>query len=67
MTDRYSTLTVILEEPMRDDDAQVLMDAIRLMKGVLAVDGNIQDPMLEGVALAKAKASLLNQIIGVLS
>ena len=37
MTDRVNTLTVILEDPIRDDDVEGLMDAIRSHRGVLDV------------------------------
>lgn len=37
MTDRVNTLTVILEHPIRDDDVEPLMDAIRSHRGVLDV------------------------------
>ena len=41
MTDRYNQLVVVLTEDLRADDAEPLMNAIRQMKGVLAVDGNV--------------------------
>ncbi len=44
MTDRYSTLTVVLENDVRDDDAQALIAAIQQLRGVLKVSGNISDP-----------------------
>lgn len=43
MTDRYNTLTVVLERDTRDDDAEALLNAIRMMKGVLTVEGNVSD------------------------
>lgn len=43
MTDRYLTLTVVLDKDTRDDDAQGLVDAISLMKGVMSVEGNVAD------------------------
>ena len=44
MTDRYHTLTVVLERDMRDDDAEPLIAAIRQMRGVLKVSGVVADP-----------------------
>lgn len=44
MTDRYNTLTVVLEKDMRDDGAEVLLAAIRQLRGVLSVSGNVADP-----------------------
>jgi hypothetical protein len=43
MTDRYNALTVVLERDIRDDDAQHLMDAIRCLRGVLSVAGEVSD------------------------
>ena len=43
MTDRYSTLTVVLECDLRDDDAQQLIDAIGTMRRVASVSGNVED------------------------
>ena len=43
MTDRYNTLTVVLEREIREDDAEKYIDAIRMIKGVLSVKGNVAD------------------------
>lgn len=43
MTDRYNTLTVVLEKDIRDDDAEALLTAIRQLRGVLSVSGNVAD------------------------
>ena len=43
MTDRYNSLTVVLEKDFRDDDAEHLINAIKMIKGVLSVKGNISD------------------------
>lgn len=39
MTTRYNALIVALEEDMREDDAQGLIDAIARLRGVIAVKG----------------------------
>lgn len=44
MTDRYNTLTVVLEMDIREDDAEALLAAIRQLRGVLSVSGNVADP-----------------------
>jgi hypothetical protein len=41
MTDRYNALTVVLEQDIRDDDAEYLINAIRMLRGVLDVQGNV--------------------------
>lgn len=45
MTDRYSSLTVVLAHDTRDDDAEPLINAIRHLRGVLSVTGNVVDPL----------------------
>lgn len=44
MTDRINALTVVLERDIREDDAQPLIDAIKMMKGVISVTSNIVTP-----------------------
>ncbi|SAK98462.1 hypothetical protein AWB80_07526 [Caballeronia pedi] len=43
MTDRIHSLTVVLDENMRADDAEQLINAIRMMRGVADVAGNIAE------------------------
>ncbi len=43
MTDRFSTLTVVLEKDTRDDDAEYILNAIRMIKGVISVKGDVRD------------------------
>lgn len=44
MTDRYHSLTVVLERDTREEDAQGLIAAISMLKGVLTVGGNVASP-----------------------
>ena len=41
MTDRFNSLTVVLERDIREDDAESLMEAIRHLRGVRSVAGNV--------------------------
>lgn len=43
MTDRFHTLTVILEQDIRDDDAEGIIDAIRHLRYVSSVTGIVAD------------------------
>lgn len=43
MTDRYHTLTVVLDKEIREDDAEGLIQAIGWMRGVLSVTGKVAD------------------------
>jgi hypothetical protein len=44
MTDRYHSLTVVLDSNIRADDAEPMMNAIRMFVGVQSVAGNVADP-----------------------
>lgn len=46
MTDRYFALTVALKQDMREDDAEGILAAIRMIKGVLSVEGHVADTEL---------------------
>ena len=54
MTDRYNALTVVLEKDIRDDDAEALLAAIRQLRGVLSVSGNVAD-MGDHIAQERAR------------
>lgn len=41
MTDRYHSLTVVLDTEVREDDAEFILNAIRMIKGVISVSGNV--------------------------
>jgi len=61
MTDRYHSLLVTLEHDMRTDDAEMLIDAIKALRGVIDVRGNVTDPV-SMAAQARARYELLNTI-----
>lgn len=43
MTDRYHALTVILDKEIRSDDAENLISAIKMIRGVLDVNPHVSD------------------------
>jgi hypothetical protein len=43
VTDRLKGLTVTLEPNLRDDDAQPIIDAIKLLRGVVSVKTHVAD------------------------
>jgi hypothetical protein len=65
MTDRFHTLTVVLEKDIRDDDAQRLIDAIKHMRHVLTVTGKVAD-LDSHMAYERARADLGEKIWEVL-
>lgn len=62
MTDRYHSLTVVLDKDYRSDDARKIIAAIKMVKGVIAVDGAVTDPS-DFMARKRAVASLGDKII----
>lgn len=44
MTDRVHALTVILEREYRVDDVETIVNAIKMVRGVLKVEEHITDP-----------------------
>lgn len=65
MTDRYNALTVVLEKDMREDDAQDLLSAIRQLRGVLRVEGNVSD-INSHIAYARARGDLSGRLLAAL-
>ncbi|HDZ15334.1 MAG TPA: hypothetical protein ENH60_10620 [Pricia sp.] len=43
MTDRYHSIAVVLNENIREDDAEYILNAIKMIKGVLSVKPYISD------------------------
>ena len=64
MTDRYLALTVVLERATRSDDAESIMSAIRLIKGVLSVEGNVAD-LNQYVAISQVRNEIGEKILDV--
>lgn len=58
MTERYNALTVILENDIREDDAQALVAAIRQLRGVLNVTGEVCDSLASVIARERARRDL---------
>jgi hypothetical protein len=62
MTDRICLLTVCLERDIREDDAQPLIDAIMMLKGVLRVETKVSDPTI-WVAEQRALRALGDKVV----
>jgi hypothetical protein len=57
MTDRVKGLTVILEHDMRIDDAEYILKAISMIKGVVEVHPKINNPS-DFIARGRLKSEL---------
>lgn len=65
MTDRYNALTVVLESDTRDDDAQVLILAIRMLRGVQSVQPHAATSE-DAIATSRVRAELSKKLWEVL-
>lgn len=61
MTDRIYALTVLLEEPVREDDVETLIQAIKQMRGVLDVTTRVAN-----IELYWARVSAGQEVIEIL-
>lgn len=66
MTDRINSLFVVLENDIRDEDAELIIAAVSQLRGVLTVEGGVVDHT-DFVAQARAKAELRNKLWEMLS
>ena len=57
MSDRINIITVVLEKEKRDDDCEYIINAIKMIKGVLSVKSNVADP-IECMAQERARREL---------
>lgn len=62
MTDRYNAFTVILENDIRDDDAQPIINAIKQIRGVLDVQPSQSDAISVSVASSRVRVRLWDKI-----
>jgi hypothetical protein len=65
MTDRYYALTIALERDIREDDCEHLINAIKMLRGVLNVTPNVVSPDT-WMAEQRALSDLQNKIYKVL-
>lgn len=43
MSDKIKGLTIVLEPNIRDDDAEVIINAIKMIRGVAGVEAHVAD------------------------
>jgi hypothetical protein len=66
MTDRVSSLTVVLKEDWRDDEVDRVVLAIRMLAPVLSVTANVQDPFSEHVASMRLRQEYRAKLVALL-
>jgi hypothetical protein len=64
MTDRYSAFWVILDRDIRDDDAEAIINAIKQLRGIVAVTPHLSNPDA-GIATLRLKNGLIQKLIKV--
>lgn len=65
MTHRIHSFTVALDEDIREEDAEAIANAIRLMRGILSVECNVSD-LGQFVAEARVRCELGDKLWAVL-
>ena len=63
MTDRYYSIGVVLEKDIRDDDAECILKAIKMIRGVLSVEPHIAD-FQSMMAESRARKDIVDKIWG---
>ena len=67
MTTRLKWFTVILDRDIRDDDAQPIIEAISMIKGVISVENIEIDMMEDTFARRRVKSEILEEIVKLLN
>jgi len=63
MTDRYHSLTVVLDKDLREDDAEVIISAIKCLRSVVSVTGNVSVADYDlHVAQVRARMDIIDKL-----
>lgn len=65
MTDRHAGYIVVLDVDLRDDDAEPILNALRMISGVQSVEPIVADLDLH-IAQSRADAAWQQRILGLL-
>ena len=65
MTDRYNALTVVLGTDMREDDAEQLIHAIKMLRNVISVEPNITN-VESHIASTRVRTEIAQRLMEVL-
>lgn len=57
MSNRINTITVVLEKETREDDCERILEAIRMVRGVLSVEADVADST-DFMAIERARREL---------
>ncbi len=65
MTDRINGILVVLEEDIRSDETEPILNALRCIRGVLRVEPNVADAEAY-IAESRARTELVKELHAVL-
>ncbi len=65
-SDRFSTLTVVLEHDVSEEHVDVITSAIHMIRGVLSVKANQVDPGADYLASERVKSEFRRKLFEVL-
>lgn len=66
MTDRVNGFFVTLKDDMRIDDAESIIHALSMVKGVAAVSPNVSDPE-DHIARVRVRQELIEKLFDILN
>lgn len=66
MTDREVGYIVTLEKSIREDDAENIKNAIRMIKGIISVEPVIDTPVIH-IAKETVRHELINKLFNILN
>ena len=58
MTDRHSGYVVVLQEDLREEDAEAVLNALRMTKGVLSVEPIVADFTAGTIAAMRVQSEI---------
>jgi hypothetical protein len=62
MTDRHTGYLVTLETDIREDDAQRIIEALLMVRGVLGVESVTSDPLVQAIAYQRRDTAWINAL-----
>lgn len=62
MTQRINALTVVLEKDIREDDIELIVNAIQMLRYVLSVDTNVSD-INSHIAYQRARYDIQDKLL----
>lgn len=65
MTNAINSITIVLEHNMREDDAQALLNAVQMLKGVITARANVSG-LTDYIAQARARYEYGCKLMGVI-